>query len=523
MNTSTLPAEDALLDQAAEVGAATLDKVVILPGSGVTITATGQVMFKLIAPTKTLFTRGGAVVGIVESNGALELEIITPTAARSRFESYATLLAWRSGGDAGPVLKPAIMPQEIAAALLASDEARKLLPTITGLVNCPIIGVDGEIVGRGHHADTGLFITGGKTPPTVALMDAIEALKQLVAEYDFQTPGDRARALASFITPALKLGGHITGNVTADVAEADKSQSGKTYRQKVVAAVYNEKPALVTLRAGGVGSTDESLNQQLIGGRPFIQLDNFRGRFDSPHVEALLTAERSFPVRVPHCREITIDPSRFFLMLTSNGVDATRDFANRSSMVRIRKREGYTFKTYPEGDLLQHVRARQPFYLGCVFAIVGGWIAQGRQHTNETRHDFREWCQALDWIVQNILGAAPLMDGHQQAQERVSNPALTFLRKLALAVADQDRLSENLIASALYEIAEAGEVDIPGLREPNEEQGKRHIGMVMARLFKTSDQIELDGFRVTRHEVETQRDGGGSYTARTYHFERLSQ
>ena len=518
---ATLPAEESLLEQAVETGSATLGNVVVLPGAGVTITATAEALFKRIAPTKSLFNRGGAVVGIVEANGSLELEVVSPNAARSRFENYATLVAWRSGGDRGQMLKPSNIPLELAAALLATTEARTLLPTITGLVNCPIIGVDGEIIGRGHHKATGLFITGGKTPPAIELLEAITALTELVSEYDFQTPGDRSRAVASFITPALKLGGHITGNVPADVAEADKSQSGKTYRQKVVAAVYNEKPALVTLRAGGVGSTDESLNQQLISGRPFIQMDNFRGRFDSPHVEALLTAEKSFPVRVPHCREITIDPSRFFLMLTSNGVDCTRDFANRASFVRIKKRDGYTYKSYPEGDLLQHVRANQPFYLGCVFAIVREWIANGKPRTKETHHDFREWCQNLDWIVRGVIGAAPLMDGHQQAQERVSNPALTFLRKLALAVADQDRLNEALIASVLYEIAEAGDVSIPGLKESNEEQGKRQIGTVVARLFKATATVELDGFRVTRNEVETQREGGGAYTAKNYHFERI--
>ena len=72
-----------------------------------------------------------------------------------------------------------------------------------------------------------------------------------------------------------------------------------------------------------------------------------------------------------------IDPSRFFLMLTSNGVETTRDFANRGSIVRNRKREGYTFNQYPEGDLLEHVRACQPHYLGAVFAIIREWIELG--------------------------------------------------------------------------------------------------------------------------------------------------
>jgi hypothetical protein len=525
MNKFAAYAEELLFEQAVEVGAASINDSVILPGSGVTIKATAEALFKHIGPSKTLFIRGGAVMSIVKKDGALGLEVLGPIAARSRFESYAKFLAYRAGRGGEPVLKPAIIPQDMAAALLESEEARTILPTITGLINCPVIvSTDGgvQFVGQGYHPDTGLYITGGQMPLQVELSDAVRGLQELVSEYVFQSPGDRSRALASFITPALKLGGHLRCNVPADVAEADKSQSGKTYRQRLVAAVYNDKVSLVTHRTRGVGSVDESLNEQLIAGRPFIQLDNFRGKFDSQHIESLLTAERSFSARVPHSREVEIDPSRFFFMLSSNGVETTRDFANRASIVRIRKREGYTYKKYAEGDLLDHVRACQPNYLGAVFAIVREWIEQGRPRSGDTRHDFREWARSLDWIVQNILGEAPLMDGHQAAQERVSNPDLTFLRKLTLAVADQDRLGEWLIASALYEIADSAEVNIPGLRDPEEDKGKRVIGTIMARLFKAADSLTVDGFTVTRYEIKTERlDGGGTYLAKTYKFGKV--
>ena len=522
-------AEDMLQDYAVEVGAATLTDSIILPGSGVPIKATAEELFRRIAPTQTMFIRGGAVAGIAENNGTSTIEVIGPAAARSRFESYAKFLVYRSGRDGHLVLKPTIIAHEMAMALLETEEARTLLPPITGLINCPVIlstdGGDVQIVGKGYHPATGLFITGGQMPRQVVLSEAVAALRELVDEFEFQSPGDRSRALASFITPALKLGGHLFGNVPVDVAEADKSQSGKTYRQKLVAAVYNESPALVTCRRGGVGSVDESLNARLITGRPFIQLDNFRGKFDSPHIEALLTAEKSFPVRVPYGREVEIDPSRFFVMLTSNGVETTRDFANRGSIVRNRRREqGFQFRRYPEGDLLDHVRACQPQYLGAVFAMIRKWIELGRPRSNQTRHDFREWAQKLDWILQNILGEAPLMDGHQAAQERVSNPALTFLRKLALAVAEQGRLGESLIASQLYEIADSAELDVPGLREPDEEKGKLLIGSILARLFKAGDSITTDEFTVIRHEAETNRhDGGGIYIARTYQFRRAAE
>ena len=46
---------------------------------------------------------------------------------------------------------------------------------------------------------------------------------------------------------------------------------------------------LVAKLKGGVGGFDESLAQQLINGRPFIQFDNVRGVIDSQYLEAILT------------------------------------------------------------------------------------------------------------------------------------------------------------------------------------------------------------------------------------------
>jgi hypothetical protein len=315
--------------------------------------------------------------------------------------------------------------------------------------------------------------------------------------------------------------GFIKGRVPADVAEADQSQSGKTYRQKVLAAIYNEKVSLVTSREGGVGSVDESLNQQLIAGRPFIQFDNFRGRFDSPHLEAFLTAEGSFPCRVPHRGEVTVPPENYFLFLTSNGVNTTRDLANRSNIIRIRKKpSGFAFRKFPEGDLLAHVRARQAYYLGCVFAVIRHWHAEEQPRTDETRHDFREWVQVADWIVQNVFGLGPVMEGHQEAQERVSNPALVWLRSLALAIDETRDLNREFTATEIHSLCENADITIPGLRDgTDEDKAKRVVGTVMAKLFRDSDTLHLDGYQVVREERYVARDNinaGGGFKSKTY-------
>ncbi|MBE7157220.1 MAG: hypothetical protein INR62_02070 [Rhodospirillales bacterium] len=273
-------------------------------------------------------------------------------------------------------------------------------------------------------------------------------------------------------------------------------------------------------RNGGVGSLDESFSAALIAGRPFIQLDNLRGALDSQFLESFLT-EDSAGARVPHRGEVPVDPRRFFVLASSNGIEATRDLANRSSFVRIRKREQFQFRTYPEGGLLEHVKAQQSYYLGCVFSIVAEWLIEGKPRTRETRHDFREWAQVLDWIVQRLFGAAPLLDGHMAAQERVCNPALVFLRALCLAVVQDRREAEDFSASGFAELAETHGIAVPGVRAGQEDRTARQIGIHLGRLFKDGDEVEVDGFLVQRAErLEARQDGNGSYPVKTYAIAR---
>ena len=192
---------------------------------------------------------------------------------------------------------------------------------------------------------------------------------------------------------------------------------------------------------GGVGGFDESLAQKLINGRPFVQFDNVRGVIDSQYLEAVLTVPYgdTTSARIPYKPEIQVRPDRFIYRLTSNGFVSTRDLANRSCIIRIKKRHGFSFKRYPEGDISDHVRENPAVYLGAVYRVVSKWLERGKPATTDLRAEgkFREWAQVLDWIVQRIFRLPPLMDGHAAAQNRVSNPGLNWLREICLAV-EQD-------------------------------------------------------------------------------------
>lgn len=477
---------------------------IILPGGEISITSAAEQIFSLIAENRGMFYRGGKVHEVVvQPDGRSRLEPVGPAQFRSRLERYGSVFVWRVGANGERVLKPATCPEESAKALLESRPACDRLPNVVMLSACPVLADDGDggsVLGAGWHKHSdGIFITGGAIPTVVVLKEAIRSLANLVSDFDFASPGDRARALGSLIAPALRFGSWLKDPLPIDIGEADASQSGKTYRQKVVAAIYRETCNVVVQRSGGVGGLDESLSQKLVDGRPFILLDNLRARLDSPYLESILTAPSTMPARVPHRGEIQVDPRAFVFQLTSNGVETTRDLANRAAIVRIRKRpRAYVFQAFAEGDLHSHVTANQPYYLGCVFAVIQEWVLRGRQRTAESRHDFREWAQTLDWIVQNIFGAAPLLDGHDDARERVSDPRKMWLRSLCLALRDAKR-TDDLIATQIAEFSVERGLLPPNVRPDADESAiARRIGSVMAATFGSENEVEIDGFTIHR-------------------------
>ena len=499
----------------------------ILPGeNSLSITESAHKIFTVIASTETLFQRGGQVVELEQQpDGTYFLEIITPSTFRSRIENYDRKVgAYRTAKNGERGLRQVPCPEEKAKALLHSKQA-KLLPPVSQVLNSPAIVESGgllKILGKGYHPQNGgILVSTGDLPDTPPLAEAIHALNNLLDGFDFQTPSDRSRAIAAFITPALRIGGFIESHCAIDIAEADQSQSGKTYRQKIVAALYNEKPRIISQRKGGVGSLDESFSQALIQGRPFILFDNLRGKVDSQTLEAFVTCDGMFPARIPHRGEVLVDSTRFLLQITSNGIETTKDLANRASICRIRKQpDGHQFKDYAEGDLLAHVRANQPYYLGCVFEVIREWYNQGKPKVQECHHDFREWAMTLDWIVQELFDAAPLLDGHRTAQERASNPSLNWLRSVALAVKAENQQDEELTASTIVELCQNHGLDIPGLKNlTDDDQAKMRVGTVMSNLFRNTNSIQVEEFEVTRSSrTEYSESRRKDITVKTYQF-----
>ncbi len=501
-----------------------------VPAGAIEYSTAAEIIFGTIGPQHRLFMRGGTVHEVV-SDGSEPAHFIPITSERfcslvEKFDRRVARREWQSdkeNSDKGRYIwRSTRMPKNAAGVLLLTDEASSKLPPVRQLAACAVLTKNGVVLGRGYHAHAGgTYVTDGEIPPEMPVDVAVASILGLLDDFNFATPADKSRAVASILSPALKSGDWIDEDFPMDMAEAVQSQSGKTYRQKIVNRIYNEIPSAITAPRGGVGSLDEAISTALIKGRPFITIDNFRGKLDSTILEQATRGTGRVTCRgLRISADVATRPFNF--QFSTNGAEFTRDMANRSIITRIRKQPAdYRFKQFAEGSLEAHVAAQQAFYLGAVFSVIREWSRNGCPKTDETRHDFRGWCQTLDWIVQNIFKLAPLLDGHREEQARTANPALQWLRDVTIAARGAKQLQVALTTAHLVSIAEDAGIDFPGHSLGREEPHQR-AGKILGKLFRDTDgqPIVVDGLTVTREERTVYVEGRGNELQKLYTIEQ---
>jgi hypothetical protein len=499
--------------------------VIVLPNDYVPFPWAARRLFTIMGKTCELYSRGSVVeLKRDDASGEQRLQITTAPELRSRIDAKGRKVKSVRLSDKQFVLAPKRCSSDTATALLATKEAAECLPAIELVANAPVLVEHNGVLltlGPGYHPEGGgVLVLRGQQPEPVSLADAVVAILSLTEEFQFTAPPDRSRAIAGFIGPALRSGNLLDGHALINTVEANKSQTGKGYLVTIQQAVHGETIHFISQTQGGVGSFDERLAAALIKALPFVAIDNVRGRLDSTYLESIITSYATAQARVPYRGQVTVNVRRMTFQMTSNGIEATPDLGNRMLITRLlHQPAGYRFKKFAEGGLLEHVKARQGFYIGCVHAIVRHWYESGKPRL-DTDHSFREWVGTLDWIVQDIFQLPALLDGHGAAVARTADPALSWLRAVALAVIERGREGHYMSASELRELSELVGLPIPNTRtETPDEQAARIIGKHLGFCFKDGNQLQLDSIKVRRHiRHEFSASQRKNYDVKTYVF-----
>jgi len=506
----------------------------ILPNDHTYFTECAEQCFQELANTKRFFRQGSVIVELVECSEGPKLVELSVEAFRSRLEMHFTLRSFAML-NGQRVLRQKLCSQDNAKALLATEAALKYLPPIQAVINSPVFAEDDEgrltVLNQGYHdRNGGIYVLRKRDiDTTIKIKKAVKALFGILCDFSFLTEWDKSRCVVGLISPALRFGRLLDADFPLDLCEADQSQTGKSFRMKLICQVYGERPFVVVMPSDskkGVGSLDESLSEALLSGQPFIVLENVRGEIASQLLESAIRGEGKVSVRCAYSRTTQIDTDHVYWMTTSNRAQTTPDLANRSIITRLRKRPlDAPFTEYVEGDLLRHVEARSDYYLSCIFAVIREWHARRKPRTQEHRHDFREWSQTVDWILQKIFKLPAPLEGHRGEQLRISSAGLSFLREVALAVQMADGCNQSLSAMELAYLCDIAEISVPGC-PAGAESGvvSRRIGSLLGPLFRESESIVVEGFVVTRAQTSVyDEERKENRSTKSYTFKELQR
>ena len=495
---------------------------IILPGGAQSISATARKIVKLMAAK--YYGRGRELLRVKCGVNGLELDPILEKRLCSEVERIGKVVQWATEkNEAGGVihgsyiLVPAIMGAGAAGTLLPA--VVEGLPKIRGVVNFPRLRADGTIQAGEYDTESGLLCAKSVEVRTLTSAEGVNALTEILRDFNPATPADASRMMAAILAPALRFGPWANERFPFPLfqIQADDSQTGKGYLIDTIAAIYGETVEKVTQGDGrGVGGFEEKVHTALAKGKPLVSFDNLRGKIESTFLESFVTAGGPVTLRIVG-RTAETDSRAHILYLTDNGITMTTDLMNRVLSVSLKKQPAdYKWHKWVDGgasgDLQAHIAKRRAYYLGAVYAVMRDWITAGMPSA-ETRHHQRQVVGALNWIVTNVFHWPDVMDGHEAMRERQTSPVLAFLLEVAKVAGVGD-----YSATELLEAATEADVPLPPTIAGRKDADgpKKQLGLSLKPIFKTRSRVSLGGGWSVERLIKPTNYAHGSHEVPVY-------
>ena len=268
----------------------------------------------------------------------------------------------------------------------------------------------------------------------------------LFDDFEFVDPSDKSRALAALLTPALCHADLLHGDFRPIYyIDADGQGAGKNTLADFMILPYTDNPAKVTQDDSSIGSIDDKLGFCVMSGSNLIILDNLKPtrkmkELSSPFIESLTTSNQ-IQYRAPGQQNATLNTESTCLYVTTNGMSMSKDLAQRSLYISIRKKpDAFNFKHY-NGGPARWVCDNRPMIMSAIYTILKEYVSHGKPSTPlENKHRFRYSTPVLNYIVTEIFGLTDISSGMDKTMFSKSDPGIDIARSICFAFAKADKL-----------------------------------------------------------------------------------
>jgi hypothetical protein len=371
---------------------------------------------KALAADPELFQRGNALVRVLRELGVVDgvkrsgsaVIVGLPTASlRERLTKFATFTKMAKRGD---VLEE--VPAHPTAWLVSAVDSRGRWPGIrplNGLSDTPVLRPDGTLCqAPGYDPHTGvLYEPEADFPPVdpgVALDDAdasVEALKEVVCDFRFESPEHQAAWFAALLTPLGRFA--FDGPSPMFLIDANVRGAGKGLLAQTIGQIALGREMPVSSYAHDSEEMRKKITAIALAGDRLVHLDNLEGNFGNDTLDRALTTTRWKDRILGKSQQVDL-PLTAVWYGTGNNVAVAADTTRRIIHIRLdvleEKPEDRTGFRHP--DLIGWLRKNRGLLLSHALTILVAYCNAGKPDQRLTPFgSFEGWSnlvrQAVVW------------------------------------------------------------------------------------------------------------------------------
>jgi hypothetical protein len=331
----------------------------------------------------SVYVRGGALTRVrLDERARPIVEPMSTDVLRYRVARVADTVKVLNDGQLRDVPPPLDAIRDLAA---AGDWPG--FPPLEAVVEIPTLRADGTVHWKpGYDRRTKLLHVPAKglevpsipdAPTAQDRADAVALIEEALCDFPFDTPSDKANAIAAMLTPVVRPA--IDGPVPLALVDAPEPGTGKGLLVNLISVIATGRPAAMRPLASHDDEVRKMITSTLAEGPTMVVLDNIEDAIRSPSLALVLTSDE-WADRILGRSETVKLPNRATWMATGNNLQVGGDLGRRCYRIRLDARQAkpYTRTGFRHEDLLSWAAEHRGELIAALLTIARSWYADNR-------------------------------------------------------------------------------------------------------------------------------------------------
>lgn len=349
-------------------------------------------------PAGTIYRRAGTIGEVV----AGEFAACTHNRLRPIVDRAVRLVAGKppKGDEDDPALVYRPCTRDIAAVLADYGAVQGEVRDLRHIAKHPVcIGQDFDFAAPGWNHDGGVYLADAEAFEPLPLAEARAVLEDLVVDFPFQTPADRANFFGLLLTPILRPAINEPSPMHLVLSPIERTGKSKLVEVVLGVSITGRKVAAFPLPEREEERA-KAILAVLLRGQTIWHLDNLTEHLGSATLASLLTST-DYQARQLGSSIAPIVPNGLTIIGSGNNVHGTGEITKRIVPIRLMpdtdSPEARTDFRHP--DLLGFVTDVRPRVIGALMGMIDAWKAAGRPLHKAPFGGFERWAAVVGGIL----------------------------------------------------------------------------------------------------------------------------